>query len=383
MGIFSEYCLRRMGSVLHHWPLTAFPASSGRIAVVAPRNMRFSPASATSIDLHIHETTLWSKYRDRITVFAQDISNPFTDVPVRFWPKNAPTEQIVKTVHDTAPSMIVVHQHQPTAMAMVRRDVPVALVRHNFQKPPRNVFSRLLKGRQFDRLSAIAFVSECCQADFRANWSKVRTPIHVVLNGIDGAQWQSALRKDPLILFVGRMAPEKGALEAAQAMADILSTDEAAGWNGLFIVSTAPEHAAYARVVEAEIERAQGRITLMSDLPHDAVRQWMARTAILLAPTLNREPFGRVAIEGMASGAVLIASARGGFVEIAGDAAVLLENPDTPSIAHALRCLITDGDERARLSVAGRERVIPRYDLANAAATFDALVGSLLPREKP
>lgn len=343
--------------------------------------MRFSPVQATSIDLHIHETVRWSAYRDRITVFAEEVEKPFTDVAVRFWPKDAATPQVSRLVAESAPTLIVVHQHLPTATALVKAcpGVPVVLVRHNFQKPPRNVVSRLLKQHQFNRLAGIGFVSECCKEDFAQVWPGVRTPTHVVLNGIDGSLWQPAARKDPIVLFVGRMAPEKGALEAAEAMASTLCGTGGAEWRGIFITTDAAEHADYARQVRSVIGKAQGRIELLSNLCHDDVRHWMGRASISLAPTQNREPFGRVAIEALASGTALIASARGGFKEIVGEAGVLLDHPTADNIATALHRLMADGNECARLSEAGRNRVIPRYDLSRAAATFDALAKPLLP----
>jgi hypothetical protein len=64
-------------------------AAAAPIAVVAPRNMRFSPAGATSIDLHIHEAARWSGRRKSIVVLAEETAAPFDDVPVRLWPRGA------------------------------------------------------------------------------------------------------------------------------------------------------------------------------------------------------------------------------------------------------------------------------------------------------
>lgn len=360
--------------------MSLFTCENG-IAVVAPRNMRFSPVNATSIDLHIYETVLWSRYRKQITVIAQEIDTPFTGVAARFWPKGARTARIVEEVSGTDPALIVVHQHLPTAnaLAKARSNIPVVLIRHNFQKPPRHFLSRVQKSYQFNRLSAVGFVSECCRADFISVWPQVRIPIHVVLNGIDTKQWKCILEKERLVLFVGRIAPEKGAFEAAQAMVAALSKTIASDWRGLFILANAPEHAEYACAVKDEIDKLGGRIKLLFDLPHSEVRRWMAKASIVLAPTQAREPFGRVAIEAMASGAALIASARGGFVEIVGEDGVLLQTPDASSIGQALHDLIIDDGERMRLSMAGRDRVVPRYNLSTSAATFDALVRSVLP----
>ena len=352
-----------------------------RIAVVAPRKMRFSPVNATSIDLHIHETVRWSDYRDNITVFAEEIEAPFSDLSTRFWPKGARTRKIVETIQETDPTLIVVHQHLPTASALARahKNIPVALVRHNFMKPARNSLSRFMKRRKFNRLAALGFVSECCRDDFATNWPEVRTPLEVVLNGIDGALWKNDQAKDPLVLFVGRIAPEKGMLEAVKALRSVLNGDEdSRNWRGMFIGATAPEHADYARTVTTEINKSQGKITLETDLRHEEVRHWMEKASIVLAPTQHTEPFGRVAIEAMACGAVPIATARGGFVEIIGDAGVLLETPDATSIAKAIGHLIQDDESRMRLSMAARDRVIPRYNLSTTAATFDSFVRPFL-----
>jgi len=349
------------------------------IAIVAPRNMRFSPSQATSIDLHIHETVRWSRYRDRITVFAEEVENPFDDIEIKFWPKGASTKKITGLIKDQSPGLIIVHQHLPTAHALIKEcpDISVVLVRHNFQKPPRNFLSGFLKQRRMNRLAEIGFVSECSRADFTQKWPEVRVPVNLILNGVDTNLWCPADKKEPIILFVGRLAPEKGALEAAQAMADVLSLQTS--WSGIFIVTEAPEHAAYGKLVEQVIDGAGGQISFLSNVSHAAVRDWMARASISLAPTQNREPFGRVAIEALASGTVLIASAKGGFVEIVGEAGILLDTPDAKHIAGALGKLIENDPERQRLSKEGRERVVSQYDLSRSAATFDTLAARLLP----
>ena len=345
-----------------------------RIAVVAPRNMRFSPNGATSIDLHIHETVRSSRYRGTITVFAEEVADPFRDVDVRFWPKGATGGAVAALVRDERPDMIVVHQHLPTASVLARRfpRTPVALVRHNFQKPPRNRLSGALKRRRFERLAEIAFVSDCCRDDFLQAWPGLSTPVSVVLNGIDGALWRPASEKEPLIVFIGRLVPEKGALDAARAMAEVAR--ERDGWRGMMIVATSPGHEGYARQVRETVAGTGGRVEMLSDVGHDVVRDWAGRASISLAPTRTQEPFGRVAVEAMASGAVPIATNRGGFVEIVGEDGILLDDPDARGLADAILALIDDEGRRRRLAAAGRERVLPRYGLATAAATFDALV---------
>ena len=348
--------------------------SHARIAVVAPRNMRFSPDDATSIDLHIRETAQWSRYRNLITVFAEDVSNPFDDIKTVFWPKGTRTAGVADLVRQAEPSLVVVHQHLPTAVRIARTSiqVPVVLIRHNFQKPPRNFFSRLWKQRGMQNLAEIAFVSECCRRDFHKRWPNVRVPTSVILNGIDVAAWKPAIEKEPLIVFVGRLVPEKGALEAAEAMLETLQVQPK--WKGVMIVSTVPEYADYSARVEAVVERSKSRIQIFRDQRHNQVRDWMSKASIALACTQNVEPFGRVAVEALASEAALIASSRGGLKEIVGDTGILLDQPDVDHLVAAIQYLINDQHSRAKLAASGRNAMVSRYDLAITTSIFDHLV---------
>jgi len=354
------------------------PGPGLRIALIAPRNMRFSPTSATSIDLHIHETALWSRYRDRIVVFAEAIAEPFGDVSARFWPKGRPKGHLERLLAEERPDIIVAHQHLPTAARLARRfpNVPVVLVRHNFQNPPRNYFSAILKRRQFNRLAAIAFVSERCRDDFLQRWSGIRPPVHVTPNGVDARLWQAGCQKEPVILFCGRLAPEKGVLEAALGVEQTLA--ERPGWRAVFILACSPDNAAYAGEVRHALARIGDRVTVIEDAAHAQVRDWMARSSIALAPTQGEESFGRVAVEAMASGTAVIVSRASGFVEVVGDAGLLLDRPEAGAVHAALLRLIDAPAERARLSGAGRARVEARYDLPRSVVAFDRMVGALL-----
>ncbi|MEL6775258.1 MAG: glycosyltransferase family 4 protein, partial [Pseudomonadota bacterium] len=302
--------------------------------------------------------------------------HPFDDVDVRFWDRSEEFEAWTGRLAATKPDCLIVHQHMPTAARLARRfaPLPVALVRHNFLKPPRHVFSAWRKRHQMRRLSGLAFVSECVREVFEREWPGTGVPLFVTPNGIDPALWQPG-DKERVIAFVGRLAPEKGVLEAAEALCKVLPRHP--DWRGLFILDAKTAEPRYAGRAMAAIAAAGHQVQLMTNQPHDAVRAAMARSAIVLAPTQNAEPFGRVAIEALSSGAALVASRAGGFVEIAGEAGVLLDTPSAENIAHALERLIAEPARMAALGAAGRERVSRRYDLTSAAAAFDAMVDRL------
>jgi len=359
-------------------PSRGHDLSQVKIALVAPRNMRFAAHSATSIDLHIHETARWSAFRNNIVVFAEEIDDPFNDVRVRFWPKGRPKGHLERLIASEAPDLIVAHQHLPTAARLAQRfrGTPVALVRHNFQRPPRNRLSAWLKRRSFHRLAALAFVSERCRDQFDVDWPGVVTPRFVTPNGVDSRLWRPGPEKEPVALFVGRMAPEKGVLEAAEGLAAVLA--ERDDWRARFILAKGSADESYTAAVNAAIARMGPRAETVIDAPHSEVREAMSRSSIVVAPTQGEESFGRVAVEAMSSGAAIIASRASGFVEVIGDAGILLKRPDAAHVAEAVRRLVDAPEERHALSHAARARVEARWDLSRSAVAFDRMATTLL-----
>lgn len=349
-----------------------------KIALVAPRNMRFAPHAATSIDLHIHETARWSAYRRTMTVFAEEIADPFADVRVRFWPKGQPKGNLERLIAEEAPDLIVAHQHLPTAGRLAKRfaGTPVVLVRHNFQRPPRHLLSSFVKRRLFARLAGIAFVSERCRDQFEADWPNVATPRFVTPNGVDTGLWLPAFAKEQILLYVGRMAPEKGLLEAAEGIAKVVAGRP--GWRAHFIVADAPGNEEYRAAVMRAIRSMGPDAELTFNAPHGEVRRMMARAPIVVAPTQGEESFGRVAVEAMSAGAAVVVSRASGFVEVVGDAGILLDRPDAGHVAEAVRRLVDDPEERVRLGRAARARAETKWDLSCAAQAFDRMATTLL-----
>lgn len=352
--------------------------ADGGIAVVMPRNMRFSPRGATSIDLYAREIAQASRFAAEMTVFAERTADPFADVRTRFWEPGASMAARTRLIAGARPRLAVVHQHLPTAaeLAWKLKDTPVALVRHNFVKPRSGLLGSFRRRLQLRRLAGIAFVSACCRQAFRDDWPDVGMPLFVTPNGIDTGAWRPAPAKQQRIVFTGRLAPEKGVLEAVRALATVLPRHP--GWDAVLVLVTAPRKDNYAETVRDAVSTAGDGIAVLENLPHDQLRPILAEAAIALAPTQNAEPFGRVAIEALASGAALIATRRGGFVEVVGDAGVLVEPPSAAVLAEAIDGLISDPARRAGLIALGPARVAGRYDLPSAAAAFDAMLDALM-----
>ncbi len=341
--------------------------------------MRYSLAAATSIDLFVCEVAAYSRYRVEIVAESSKPALPAAAI------HNLPAYGVANTMrraHFIAglarglePSAIVVQQHLPSASgvrALTR--APIILQKHNFLRPPRRAkwtkaISQWRHARQLNSLAGLTFVSEAVLEQFERDWPEVRTPRRVVPNGIDLGAWSPAPIREKIIVTVGRATPEKGLLEAARAMRQILP--QRPDWTGVFVVSEADRYPAYFADLCAALAPLGERAQLLVDRPFAEVKALNEKAAIALVPSMWREPFGRTCLEAHAGGAAVISSGSGGLREISGEAAVILRRVDPGTLSEALEALIEDEGLRDRLAREGMERVRRLFDVRRVAADLD------------
>jgi glycosyltransferase involved in cell wall biosynthesis len=70
---------------------------------------------------------------------------------------------------------------------------------------------------------------------------------------------------------------------------------------------------------------------------------------VLVVPSFWQEPFGIVALEGIACGCVIVGSAGGGLAEAIGPCGLTFPNGDAGALAKAMAKLLADSGERGRL----------------------------------
>ena len=133
----------------------------------------------------------------------------------------------------------------------------------------------------------------------------------VVYNGIDVEAYPFRAQKDEFLLFVGRAAPEKGALRAVLAA-------RAAGMPLVVVVKVATPEEERHWAHEVRPALAEGT-TVLGEISFDEKADLLSRAKAVLFPIDWDEPFGLVMAEAMACGTPVIATPRGAVPEVMAD----------------------------------------------------------------
>jgi glycosyltransferase involved in cell wall biosynthesis len=346
-----------------------------RTVIILPRNMHFGPKRATAIDLCVRDLVRFSAFRPTMLVLAEEVDQVFEDVETVLVPRGAGISAFAAAARAHRPDLVLVQQHRPTAVRLARAmgTVPVALHRHGLLKRRPSGLRRWLERRDFSRFGGLLAASQAIADDLRRTHPDFAGPIEVVHNGLDTCDWRPAPWRENVILFAGRLAPEKGVLEGAEALRPVLAARP--DWRARLLLAEASRHPGYAERVRAALAPVASQVQWQEDVPHDIVKGAFENAAISLVPSVWEEPFGRTALEAMAAGSALVTSARGGIREIVGsdeeEAAFILPSVAPRAIEAALMTLTSDEGARTALAVRGRARAEELFDIRSVAARFD------------
>lgn len=118
----------------------------------------------------------------------------------------------------------------------------------------------------------------------------------------------------------------------------------------------------------AQLARRLGignRVTFLGQRPSTEVPNVMRGFDLLVGPSLTmprwKEQFGRMLVEAMACGVPVIGSSSGEIPNVIDDAGIVVPEHDSMALRAAIKRLRDDADERARLAVKGRTRVLELY----------------------
>jgi len=174
--------------------------------------------------------------------------------------------------------------------------------------------------------------------------------VRIVPSGVAIPEVVGPPEEPPHVLYVGRLSPEKGVLELADACRGL----------ALVVVGDGP--------LRARVPQAVGFV------PPGELGPWYERAAVVAAPS-RREGYGVVAREAMAWGRPVVASAVGGLLDAVEDGVTGLLVPpgDVAALRAALERLLGDAELRARLGAAAREKAQQELSFGVAAERLAAV----------
>jgi len=299
----------------------------------------------------------------------------------------------------------VVHvTHIPQYAPVVKRYNPTAKIAMEIQALWLSQFDPALVRQYLDDtdliLTCADFVTDALLERLPEYAERART-LH---NGIDierfmleHSQRAPAPPDQPEILFVGRVSPEKGVhvlIEAFRRIAErypeatlnIVGGTNAIGYHFLIPMEDDPIVRDLARFYHPITKRARylahlqsmippalkDRIVFRGSISNLEVREYLSRATVFAFPSVWQEPFGIALIEGMASGAPVVATRGGGPLEILEHSVngLLVERNDAQALADAMVMLIEQPALGAKLGCAAQERVKTMFTWEKCADTL-------------
>lgn len=186
----------------------------------------------------------------------------------------------------------------------------------------------------------------------------VGNPFEAAEFSIDG---ETGRKKD--IVFLGRLVSDKGCEVAVRALAILRQEGICPSFT---VVGDGPEMEAL-KNLSAELgvaTQVDFRGTMLAGRGRE-----LAEHKIMVVPSKWAEPFGIVALEGIAAGCVVVASDTGGLPEAVGSCGLLVPAGDEDALAAACKRLLADSNLREAI-LAGRKSHLRKFEPETVAARY-------------
>jgi glycogen(starch) synthase len=180
--------------------------------------------------------------------------------------------------------------------------------------------------------------------------------IHLIPPGVNPSLFEGPFEDPfsgvgkPRVLFVGRLAPQKGIRTLVAAVG--LIKDPSAR---VLLVGDGPKRKALER--EAERLGVDDRLRFVGFIAHDRLPAVLAHADLLVLPSLYEE-LGTVLLEAMQAGLPIVASKTGGIPDVIEDGVngLLVPPGDPEALARAIDRILSDRDLARRLSEGAHQR---------------------------
>jgi starch synthase len=303
------------------------------------------------------------------------------------------------------------YSHFGGILAKLNYHVPMVLTVHSLE--PLRPWKREQLGYGYDcstwlektateMADAVVAVSEETKSDILRLFNVDPSRIRIIYNGIDPEEYYPRKSNDllakngidptkPFVLFVGRIARQKGIIHLVNAIKYMKPGFQ------VVLCAGAPDTPEIAEEMKRAVAEAQskreGVIWIEKMVTKDVVYQLYTHAAIFVCPSIY-EPFGIINLEAMACETAVVAAAVGGIKEVVvdGETGFLVPlqqmqtspfepvDPDKFSrdMAEKINRLMADEALRKKFGEAGRKRAIEKFSWSSIAAETKKMYESLV-----
>lgn len=250
---------------------------------------------------------------------------------------------------------------------LLRKPVVITHQGSYCRRPSGIDLAQRLKHAIVQRTTSVA-ISRAVAACFRTNSVIIPNPYDARIF-VDRSP---ATERPTDLIFLGRLVSEKGIdvlLEALRLLRPRALSPR------LTIVGSGPELSATQQMTERLGLRDQ--VTFAGPMRGADLVSLLQQHKILVIPSRYDEPFGVVALEGIACGCVAVGSSGGGLPEAIGPCGLTFPNGDAAALAQALEQLLRQPDEQRRLT-ANAPQHLARFHPTLIAEAYLALFRSKL-----
>lgn len=345
-----------------------------RIAQVAPPFERVPPLAyggterivhglVTELDRRGHEVTTFAS-GDSVVPGRHIATVPEALRPIGYTGDSLPYMQhTVQEVLARLPDFDVIHSHLEWISLLLARVSPVPVV-SSFHGRLDQPWAEALFARPPKGLVAISENQKSTHPDLP--WAGV------VHNGLRLTDAPFGRKRDDALCFVGRIAIEKGPVEAIEIARSVGRPLRIAAK----IAPGGAEREYYDTVFKPALDEAGADVEFLGELSQVERDQLFAESYATLMPGSWPEPFGLVAIEALACGTPVIARRTGALPEIIRDGVDGFFGDDVTAMAYKVD-RVADLDRAAI-----RASVLDRFSVERMTDGYEAIYRSLLPRSE-
>jgi glycosyltransferase involved in cell wall biosynthesis len=370
-------------------------ASGGEpeIAILLPHGEQFGPERAGAIALHVRDLSRASRLQERIRIYGAPLAAPFAGFDFRplapAWHglrgRNVGLAEALRRRLRGRAGVLVEVYNRPNMLAHLAArapDLPLTLRLSNDPATMRSARTPAERARLLAGARAILCVSDYVRRRFLDGLEggaldQAAHKLQVTHNAIP-RRLAAPPRKQPVVLFVGRIIEAKGVADLVGALEQVLPRHP--GWRAEIVGTSETRRSAQPSAFESALrtrcERLGAAVRWQGRLPNDEVMAHCEPAAVVVVPSRWDEPLARTAIEGLAAGCAVLAYATGGLPEVLAGRGLLIGQPDAGALAAALERLIADDALRARLQHQAWHDY--PFDVGPLAERLDRLRGAIL-----